>query len=268
MRAVVLARGKGTRMQRREAVPGLDAEQARMADAGLKAMVPFGGRPFLDYLLSALADAGCRDICVVVAPEHEEIREHFASRPPQRVRVTLTVQPEPRGTADALLTAEGFCAGEPFLAMNADNYYPPDVLRTLATLDGPGLPAFSRRALIARSNIPEARIRDYAILKIAPDGTLLDIVEKPDAAALATLGDESSVSMNCWRFDRAIFDACRGVELSPRGELELPNAVRHAVRVLGHRFRTFPAAAGVLDLSHRSDIAAVARHLEKIEARP
>ena len=44
-------------MQR--ASPGAtgDAAQSRAADSGVKGMIPFR-RPFLDYVLSALADAG------------------------------------------------------------------------------------------------------------------------------------------------------------------------------------------------------------------
>ena len=57
--AVVLARGLGSRTSVhliREL--NLTVAQARAADAGLKAMMPVNGRPFLDYVLSALADAG------------------------------------------------------------------------------------------------------------------------------------------------------------------------------------------------------------------
>jgi len=76
------------------------------------------------------------------------------------------------------------------------------------------------------------------------------------------------VSMNCWRFGPSIFTACRGITPSPRGELELPNAVRHSVRVLGERYRAIPVDAGVLDLSRREDIAEVERRLSGIVARP
>ena len=54
----------------------------------------------------------------------------------------------------------------PFLVLNADNYYPVDVLRALVSLDGPGLPAFRRSTLIAESNIDPDRIRSYAMLTI------------------------------------------------------------------------------------------------------
>ncbi len=74
--------------------------------------------------------------------------------------------------------------------------------------------------------------------------------------------------MNCWRFAPSIFDACRRIEPSPRGELELPAAVRYAVRVLHERFRVIAVDTGVLDLSRREDIAEVERRLADVDPRP
>lgn len=268
MKAVVLARGKGTRMQRADRTVAADPAQARVADAGLKAMIPFR-RPFLDYILSALADAGCRDVCLVIGPEHGVVRDYYErTHPPERVRVSFAVQPEAHGTADAVLSAEAFAGSAPFLVLNSDNYYPIDVLRALVALDGPGLPAFRRSTLLERSNIDPGRISSYALLTIDEAGTLEDIVEKPDPETYARYGDAVRVSMNCWRFGPSIFRACRSIEPSPRGELELPNAVRYAVRVMGERFRAIPVDAGVLDLSRREDIAAVEARLSGVDARP
>jgi dTDP-glucose pyrophosphorylase len=269
VKAIVLAAGRGTRMQKPGSSEGLTPEQAAMANAGFKAMMPFGGRPFLDYVLRAIADAGGTDACLIVGPEHAIVHDYYTrQRPPTRLRVTLAVQPEARGTADALLAAETFAGGDPFIVMNSDNYYPAGVLRELAALDGPGLPAFSREGLIRHAHIEPQRVRDYAVLRIAEDGTLNDIVEKPDDEVMAALEDEFFVSMNCWRFDAAIFEACRRVPPSPRGELELPNAVRFAIHELRHRFRTFPVYVSVLDLSRRSDVPAVARELASLPAEP
>ena len=92
MKALVLARGKGTRMQRADRTAAVDAAQSSVADTGLKAMIPFR-RPFLDYVLSALADAGCLDICLVIGPEHDVVRDYYErTRPPERVRITFAVQ--------------------------------------------------------------------------------------------------------------------------------------------------------------------------------
>jgi glucose-1-phosphate thymidylyltransferase len=259
-------------MQRADGAAAVDPAQSRIADSGLKGMIPFR-RPFLDYVLSALADAGCLHVCVVIGPEHDVVRDYYErTRPPERVQISFAVQHAARGTADAVLSAEGFAGQAPFLVVNSDNYYPVDVLRALVALDGPGLPAFRRSTLVAQGNIDADRVRAFAMLTIDEAGTLQDIVEKPDAETFARdfapHGDEGRVSMNCWRFGPSIFTACRSIEPSPRGELELPSAVRYAVRVMGERFRAIPVDAGVLDLSRREDIAEVERRLAHLEPRP
>jgi glucose-1-phosphate thymidylyltransferase len=254
-------------MRRADEAAAADPEQSRVAATGLKAMIPFR-RPFLDYILSALADAGCTDVCLVIGPEHRVVREYYERVRPERVRLSFAIQQEARGTADAVASAQGVAGASPFLVLNADNYYPVDVLRALVQLDGPGLPAFRRSTLIAAGNIDPDRIRSYALLTIDADGYLQDIVEKPDPETFARFGDDVRVSMNCWRFAPAIFEACRRIAPSARGEVELPNAVRYAVRVMGARFRAIPVDAGVLDLSRREDIAEVERRLSGIEARP
>ena len=269
MKAVVLARGKGTRMQRADEGTPLSEAQRRAAESGMKAMMPLR-RPFLDYVLSALADAGVRDVCLVIGPEHGIVRDYYTTEaPPMRLRVSFAIQDEARGTADAVLAAEAFAGSDPFLVLNADNYYPVAIYRGLAALDGPGLPAFSRDALLRESNFDAERVRSFAILTVAPTGDLLDVVEKPAADTFDALArGDVLVSMNIWRFDRSIFAACRAIGPSPRGELELPNAVRHAVQVLGQRFRTFRVEAGVLDVSRRGDVAEVERRLAMVMPRP
>ncbi len=270
-RAVVLARGLGTRMRAGDPGVALTPEQQRAADAGLKPMIPVNGHPFLDYLLSALADAGIRDVALVVAPQHDEVQRYYTSvAPPARVSLSFVVQLEPRGTADAILAAEPWTAGAPFLAMNADNLYPVHTLSMLATLDGPGLPAFDRDDLVRTSNIAEERILAFALIDVGADGYLRGIIEKPErdkAWLSASAGSHPFVSMNCWRFDARIFDACRDVPLSAREEYEIPEAVALALR-RGVRFRTFPASGPVLDLSRRADAVDVAKRLAGVTPRP
>lgn len=266
-RAVILARGLGSRMRRAETTASLDAEQEAAAAEGLKGMIPFG-RPFLDYLLSSLADAGFEEACLVIGPAHQSVRRYYeAPGRLSRIGVSFAVQEEPRGTADAVQAAEYFTGGQPFLVCNADNYYPAAVLATLRALKGPGLAGFAPGALVGLSNIPASRIAQFALLAETADGFLVDIVEKPDAAAMTRLGPRARVSMNAWAFEPDIFEACRQVTPSVRGELELQEAVRYAIRALGTRFRVIPVEAGVLDLSNRGDIATVAEHLAGIEVR-
>ena len=264
-KCVILARGLGTRMRSGEAGAPLDTEQSSVASSGLKAMIPVG-RPFLDCVLSALADAKFQQACLVIGPEHNLVREYFTRVHPTRIEVSLTVQAEALGTANAVLAAEQFAGAEEFVTINSDNYYPVEVLRTLQELGQPGTVLFEADALVPESNIPAERVRDFAYAVIDAKGFLTDLIEKPDAATAAKLPGPKLVSMNCWRFDRDIFPVCREVPLSPRGEYELPLAVKLAIQQ-GLQFKAATCRAGVLDLSRRSDIAAVAERLRDVKVR-
>lgn len=270
MKAVLLARGLGSRMKQEGDAP-LTAHQQAAAAAGMKGMMPIGNgrsRPFLDYVLSALADAGCHDICFVVAPDSQQIRNYYdGAGKPSRARLQYAVQPVADGTARAVLCAEGFTGRDAFLVLNADNLYSANVLRTLIHLQEPGLPAYDYASLIAESGFPAARVAAFAALEVDRDGYLSRILEKPGQAYFDTAGPGALISMNVWRFDSRIFEACRAVPRSSRGEYELPEAVSLAL-ARGVRFKTFPASGPVLDLSRRSDVALVSGRLAHLQPQP
>jgi glucose-1-phosphate thymidylyltransferase len=266
-KAVILAAGLGTRM--RDAGSGVELSGAQRAAAGrgIKAMIPVG-RPFLDYVLTGLADAGIREVGLVVAPEHDEIRSYYTREsPPSRLRIQFATQERPRGTADAVLAAEPFAAGDSVLMLNADNLYPRAALEALRGLPRAGLAGFRRSGLLRGGNIPPERIGAFALIEATPDGRLARIVEKPDEAEARSFGADPLVSMNAWLLPPSIYDACRAVEPSSRGELELQDAVRLAIERLGERFRVLEFDEGVLDLSRPADIPAVTERLRGVEVR-
>lgn len=267
-RAVVLARGLGQRLREADAEAVLDNEQRRAAEAGSKALMPIAGRPFLDHLLSALADAGLTRVAVVVAPDHAAFTRYYRQKcPPSRVALDFVVQDEPRGTADAVRAAESWSAGEPFVALNGDNLYPPSVLRQLAGLDEPGLAVFAPGDLVRAGNIPGERVQAFAVAVVDRDGYLTELLEKPPAGRLAEVRAPSGISMNGWRFDSRIFRWCRDVPLSPRGEQELTAAVGLAMRN-GMRFLAVPSTGAVLDLSRRADTMELSRRLAGVAVKP
>ena len=253
-------------MQLEDSDATLTADQAEAAADGAKAMMPMDrGRPFLHWLLSGLADAGIHDICLVIAPDAGDIQRHFHHELTlRRVRIAFSVQQEARGTADAVLSAESFVKADRFLVLNADNYYPVDAYKALAKTEGSALAGFDRAALVRQGNIDPERIRRFALLRVSAEGFLEEIVEKPDEATFSTMGEHALVSMNLWVFTPWIFEACRRVKPSPRGELELPDAVRIAITERGEKFRVLPFAAPVLDLGTRGDVPAVVAALKNV----
>jgi dTDP-glucose pyrophosphorylase len=273
-KAVILARGLGTRMRKADSGASLDPAQQAAADTGTKAMMPVG-RPFLDYVLSGLADVGVRSVCLVVAPEHTAMSSYYEGPArPTRFSLTFAVQERPVGTADAVLAAEEFAAGESVLVLNSDNLYPEAALRDLASLRpctlasyAAGLIGFRQTALLAGGNIPPERIRAFALISVGTDGTLDRIVEKPGERESRSFGANPLVSMNAWLLPPTIYAACRAVTPSPRGELELQDAVRYAMKSLGERFQVIESEGTVLDLSSRGDVPAVASRLAGAEVR-
>jgi glucose-1-phosphate thymidylyltransferase len=256
VKALVLAAGRGTRMRAAREGVALEPEQAAAADAGLKAMMPFG-RPFLDYVLHSLADSGFTDVALVVGPNHDQVRSYYRALQLSRIRISFLTQPDPIGTADAVLAGEAWCGDEPFIVLNSDNLYPADVLARLRGADGPAVPGFERDSM----GLSIERLGAYALLEPASDGCLARVREKPGPAAIEAAGAGALISANVWRSDARIFDACRDVPVSARGEKELPQAVDLAAR-RGVCFEVIRVRGAVLDLSRRDDVAEVARRLD------
>ena len=236
-KVVILARGLGTRMRQTDDRIVLDSRQEAMASTGTKAAIPIG-RPFLDHVLTSLADAGYRRVCLVVGPEHHAIRDYYGRQlRPERLSITFAIQPEPKGTADAVAAAEPFVADDYFVVINSDNYYPLEALRALRNLPGPATALFDDESMLREGNTARDRLAKFALGIADADGFLERIVEKPDPAALEHWPRPHWLSMNCWRFSPAIFQACRSIPPSPRNELEIPSAVQYSMWVLGEKYR-------------------------------
>ena len=267
-KAVIMARGLGTRMRKDDESAALSKDQMAAAGTGIKAMIPIG-RPFLDYVLSGLADAGFSQACLIIGPEHQIMRDYYlVQSPPKRIKIDFAVQQQPLGTADAVLAAKAFAGNESFLVINSDNYYPVSALRAMRELGKAGVALFDRDRLVTESNIPEDRVLKFALAKVGKDGCLEQILEKPSEEVLREMSLPIYVSMNCWIFSPVIFRACQSIRPSARGELELTDAVQYAIDKLDERFKVLPCQGAVLDMSSRSDIAVVAEKLRGLNPNP
>ena len=241
-------------MRAEDSAVSLDSDQEAAASAGLKTLVPIAdGKTLLDFIFENLVAAGFTKICMVIGEEHDVIRNFCASKP---YDITFAIQKDPLGTADAVLAAEEFAGGDLFLVINSDNLYPTESLRRLREAGEQGLVAFDHRSMVDHSNIPEERISKFADVVIGEGGLLKEIVEKPEHPR-----EDGFVSMNTWLFSPRIFEACRAIGPSPRGEYEITAAVAYAIDELGEKFHAVRSYEGVLDLSSRADIDGVAKIL-------
>lgn len=266
-KAVILARGLGTRMQREAEGVQLDETTREWANKGMKAMIPIAGRPFVDYVVENCLRAGYTEICFVVAPDNDVIRTYYAARAESLKPATIHFanQLEPKGTADAVYAAKEFAGDESFVMLNCDNLYPVSDLYSLREVEEGtnALPGYDREQLIANSNIPPDRIARFAVVDVDEQWNLKRIVEKPDNPEEYAVNGKVLVSMNVFRFTPDVFTACERIEPHPvRGEYELPSAVQY---IIDHRlapFKVIPSQQGVLDLTGKADIESVRRLLE------
>lgn len=267
-KVVILARGLGRRMRKSDESTKLPAGQAAAAATGLKAMIPMSpgrGRPFIDYLLSALADAGFAEVCLVIGPEHLAVRNHYErDAVPSRITIRFAIQERALGTANAVLSAEEFAGDDRFAVLNSDNFYPADALNALHSMAEPVIIGFDRNTLVRLGNVPAERTARFGALDIDRDGYLRRILISPTEEMLES-GDPIYSSMNCFLFTKEIFGACREVPVSARGEYELPQAVHYAIDRNTMRFKVVRVSAPVLDMSSRADIGRVAELLKSFQ---
>jgi bifunctional UDP-N-acetylglucosamine pyrophosphorylase/glucosamine-1-phosphate N-acetyltransferase len=189
MDAIILAAGKGTRLRPHTYTTP-------------KPLLPVQGRPILDWIIGALPPVD--RLVVVVNYLAEQIEGYLAKQ--THVRNWSTVrQVEPRGTGDALMSCKGAVTADRVMVLNGDDLMGRTDLAKLAAVP---------MGILAR---PVDNPREYGIVFRRPDGSLREVVEKPDIPGpqLANIG--------AYLFPRSVFDLT--LPLSPRGEYEITDAV-------------------------------------------
>jgi len=108
MKGLVLSGGKGTRLR-------------PITHTSAKQLVPVANKPILFYVMENLADAGIREVGVVVGDTAQEIEAACGDGSAWGLNLTYIRQDAPLGLAHAVKIAEDFIAGDPFVMYLGDN---------------------------------------------------------------------------------------------------------------------------------------------------
>src|SRR2546427_5623361 len=102
LKGLILSGGKGTRLR-------------PITHTSAKQLVPVANKPVLFYGIESLAEAGIRDIGIIIAPgTGAEIREAAGDGGRFGVSITYIEQDAPRGRGHAVITAEDLLRDSPF----------------------------------------------------------------------------------------------------------------------------------------------------------
>jgi glucose-1-phosphate adenylyltransferase len=248
------------------------------ADNKSKGMITLDGkRPFLDYLLFNIMDAGLKHVLIIISEKDKSIPEYYGQKETDNVFEKLLIsyaiqkipahREKPWGTADALyqgLIKVPHWKGEEFLVANSDNLYSSNSMKSLIDCNyKQALLDYDRDGL----EFDASRVLRFAITKKNEKGFLTDIIEKPNQEQIDASVDKNGiirVSMNCWKFyyDQ-IFPYIEACPENPiRKEKEIPSAVLNMVKEHPDSIFTIPLKEHVPDLTSKEDLSSVVEYLK------
>jgi len=202
MKGLILSGGKGTRLR-------------PLTYTSAKQLVPVANKPVLFYGLEAMADAGIRQVGIVVGDTAAEIRAAVGDGSRWGLEVTYIEQDEPRGLAHAVLISEPYLGREPFVMYLGDNLLNRGIRHFVEQFA-----ATKPAAQILLTHVPDPQMFGVAELR---DGKVVGLVEKPKApkSDLALVG--------VYMFGPAIFDSVKRIRPSFRNELEITDAIQDLI---------------------------------------
>lgn len=210
MKGLILSGGAGTRLR-------------PITHTSAKQLVPIANKPILFYGIEAMAEAGISEIGIITGDTGAEIRAAVGDGSKFGVKVTYIPQDAPLGLAHCVLIAQGFLGVDDFVMYLGDN-----MLQQ-------GLSSFVQRFENARAaggdDAPSAQIllcevedpRQFGVAEVDASGEVVRLVEKPSdpPSNLALVG--------VYLFDKTVNLAVRSIKASPRGELEITDAIQWLV---------------------------------------
>jgi glucose-1-phosphate thymidylyltransferase len=202
VKGLILSGGKGTRLR-------------PLTYTSAKQLVPVANKPVLFYGIEAIAEAGIRDIGIVVGDTQAEIRAAVGDGSRWGVRVQYIEQDAPRGLAHAVKISRDYIGDEPFVMYLGDNLLNKGIAQFVREFE-----AQKPAAQILLTHVPDPEMFGVAQLD---NGKVVRLVEKPKEP----MGDLALVGV--YMFGPDVFESVNRITPSFRNELEITDAIQDLI---------------------------------------
>ena len=200
-KAVVLAAGRGTRM--RELTSELP-----------KPMIEVRGKPVLQHIVEGLHEAGIRKFLIIVGYHADAVQNFFANGSRYNIDIQYATQTVQDGTGRVVDLARDFVGNSPFVLSYGDILIDPTNYKRVVDLSN------DVEALISVTQGED--ISKGGAVFVNEKMEVIDICEKAQPGKLTTRWYNAGIYV----FRPIIFEFTANLQLSPRGEYELTDAIR------------------------------------------
>jgi len=202
VKGLILSGGKGTRLR-------------PLTYTSAKQLVPVANKPVLFYGIEAIAEAGIREIGIVVGDTQAEIRAAVGDGSRWGVKVEYIEQDAPLGLAHAVKISRDYIGDEPFVMYLGDNLLNKGITQFVREFD---LQKPAAQILLTR--VPDPQMFGVAQLD---NGRVVRLVEKPKEP----IGDLALVGV--YMFGPEVFESVNRIKPSFRNELEITDAIQDLI---------------------------------------